>query len=93
MKRSNSYSEFSFRRISDEENNQPRNISAQEHREKIQHYFHKFIDLLIDREITPMIRSRQMSIDTTSIAKNKSNVNIYMVRKQLELAAGGPSAA
>jgi len=93
MKRSNSYSEFSFRRISDEENNQPRNISAQEHRENIQYYFHKFIDLLIDREITPMIRSRQMSIDTTSIAKNKSNVNMYMVRKQLELAAGGPSAA
>jgi len=88
IKRSNSYSAFSFRRISDEENIRPRNISARDHREKIKHYFHKFIDLLIDREITPKTRSSQISMDTASSTKNKTNVNMYMVRKQLELTAG-----
>lgn len=89
MKRSNSYSAFSsHRRISEEERIQSRTISSREHREKLKHYFHKFIDLLIDREITPKVRSRELSIDAASISKKNINVNMDMVREQLERAAG-----
>ena len=63
MKRSNSYSAFSFNRIIDDEDAyasfQPRIKSSREQSEQNHHYFEKFIDLLIDREITPKIPRKQ----------------------------------
>jgi hypothetical protein len=89
MKRSHSYSAFSSStRISDEERIRSRTLSSREHREKLKHYFHKFIDLLIDREITPKVRSRQLNTDAASISKKKINVDMDMVREQLERATG-----
>ena len=60
MKRSNSYSAFSFKRILDEDDSiiKSRSKSAREEAEQGRHYFQKFIDLLIDREITPKILVR-----------------------------------
>ncbi len=57
MKRSNSYSAFSFKRITEDDDStlQPRTKSGREEMEQGRHYFQKFIDLLIDREITPKI--------------------------------------
>jgi hypothetical protein len=56
MKRSNSYSAFSFKRIFDEDDTTilPRlKADPREDTEQGRHYFQKFVDLLIDREITP----------------------------------------
>eukprot|EP01083_Nonionella_stella_P087202 242499_1 len=57
MKRSNSYSAFSHSKICDDDDViQPRMKFPREQSEQThQHYFQKFIDLLIDREITPKI--------------------------------------
>lgn len=83
MRRSVSYSAFSFKRLSDDDL-QPRNFSAVDHQKQLKHYFHKFIDLLIDREITPKVRSRQISIEGYSDAKK---TDMEMVRRELEKAS------
>jgi len=99
MRRSQSYSAFSsFRRISDDfdapvEKNSlhvhapSSNVieSTEQHRQ----YFHKFVDLLIDREITPKFRSRQASINSAQEPQKNTNNHVDMnaVKYQLECTA------
>jgi len=98
IKRSQSYSAFSsFSRIipNDEIAEASRAKQARESTEQLGHYFNKFVDLLIDREITPIIRKRQNSTScsttttsTASNAKNGSNffdMNMDSMRDQLQL--------
>lgn len=64
ISRSQSYSAFSsFSRFTEMDESVENSRSKQQPRgqstEQTRHYFHKFIDLLIDREITPIIRNRQ----------------------------------
>lgn len=84
LKRSNSYSEFHFKRISDSNDIQPRTASKRDNSEKLQHYFDKFIDLLIDREITPIYRSRQVSMESNSKARKKQEFRMEKLRMELE---------
>lgn len=104
MRRSQSYSAFSsFRRITDDTTDEQDEKasphihvsppsggeSTQQHRQ----YFHKFVDLLIDREITPKVRSRQISISInstcaqTDVKSNSNQVDMNAVRYQLERTA------
>eukprot|EP01083_Nonionella_stella_P018973 52788_1 len=78
LTRCNSYSAFStFRSIATDDNDdsivKPGINSRREHAQKLRQYSQKFIDLLIDREITPIIRSRQASLDIASTNNNKNN--------------------
>jgi hypothetical protein len=86
MKRSQSCSAFSFKRITeDDETIQSRSKSTRENTKQLQHYFHKFIDLLIDREITPKIRSRQNSSSGdahTNTSAISNNVDIHMMASE-----------
>lgn len=84
LKRSNSYSEFHFKRISSCDDIQPRTTSKRDHSEQLQHYFDKFIDLLIDREITPIFRSRQVNMESNSKARKNQDFNLEKVRMELE---------
>lgn len=103
LRRSQSYSAFSFKRITDQndatiDNGKPLSkagvgsavhgtctgLDAEQHRQ----YFHKFVDLLIDREITPKVRSRQASINSVQAKPNPSkSVDLNSVRDQLEITA------
>ena len=63
MKRSQSYSAFSFQRITDETTASENNIrtgcsTTNPSNDQYRMYFHKFIDLLITREIASRIRSK-----------------------------------
>jgi len=106
LRRSQSYSAFSFQRITDQNTDSTvdagkslsksgvgsavhgtcTGVDAEQHRQ----YFHKFVDLLIDREITPKVRSRQASINSTMKAKQQNpgkSVDLDSVSDQLQIAA------
>jgi len=103
LRRSQSYSAFSFKRITDHNDStvdagkslsksgvgsavhgKCTGVDAEQHRQ----YFHKFVELLIDREITPKIRSRQASIHSMKAKQNPGeSVDLDSVSDQLQIAA------
>lgn len=99
LRRSQSYSAFSFKRITDQNDStvdagkslSKSGVGSAVHgtctgvdAEQYRQYFHKFVELLIDREITPKVRSRQASINSTKAKQNPGkSVDLDSVSDQL----------